>query len=250
MKWSLRSERETLSGRLVAAQIYAWDGDQNIYIVPDTLFQHLLINRHGQINAPSEDRPRSPPEIECEVEILDRYEKDYLAGVRDLIGCTVNAAGVWVDDDGHDGKTELHPLDALWGVLPRKKWPAWTRQLRPLLGERLRKARRVKKPGAAAMQVYRLVAGSDDSFARHAPLTDQTRAVEVVLEFPPKPAAGWRPKWRPSFKVRHNMSFTDQLVASATKAVLKLTLTAKSYLDGGPGVLVGEIATFWTPPKP
>ena len=247
-KWTLRSPMELLVGTLVDAEIYLWDGDQNVFIVPDPAYRRLLVNRHGKENKPDESIDGSPTVVECEVEILDRYEHDYLDAVRSLCGLKVSALGVWVDDDGHDSKTELHPLDALWGLLPQDRWPPWITEFLAIFGQQA--ADHAWQRDAPPVAIYRVVAGSDDSFVNHPPLTDETRAVTLTFPFAPSPGPGWTPAWLPKFTVRHAVSFVDMTADLGTTAALVLKVEAKSYCDGGPGALVGDVVTYWKPPQP
>lgn len=245
-KWTLRSPMELLVGTLVYAEIYPWDGDHNVFIVPDTAYESLLTNRHGKKNKPDESIHGSPTVVECEVEILDRYEHDYLAAVRSLYGLQVSALGVWVDDDGHDGKTELHPLDTLWGLVPQDRWPQWITEFLAIFKTKATNHESLDSP---PVSIYRVVAGSDDSFLNHPLLADETRAVTLTFPFPPSPGPGWTPAWLPKFTVRHAVSFVDMTADLGTTAALVLKVEAKSYRDGGPGALVGDVVTYWKPPQ-
>lgn len=74
------------------------DGDWNIHVNP--FDKSFLKNRSGRVNADGL----------IELEVNSRGNPSDLAA-RFPIGTRVEASGAWVDDTGHDGKTELHPVD-------------------------------------------------------------------------------------------------------------------------------------------
>jgi hypothetical protein len=73
------------------------DGDWNIYVVPDD--GSVLKNRAGQANSNGE----------IEFEINTRGRPSDLAN-HFPVGSRIEGYGEWVEDTGHDNKTELHPL--------------------------------------------------------------------------------------------------------------------------------------------
>jgi len=243
-KWKLRRSSEKIIGTLTSATIYGLDGDQCVFIRPRADFDWILRNEAGAMNKGGQ--------IECEVEILDRYENEYLEAVRTLVGRDVAAHGVWVEDIPHDAKTELHPLDAIVGQLPAGGG------LESLI-------RAAKKEDDAdpkeigAISVYRIVAGADDSWVQHPPRSDETRWIQLTVPFPPRPNQkpkkvppapvphGWKPKWQPKFKVRQAIDMVDLLADDGEEATLTLRVAPRSYKSGGPGALVMDVATFWVP---
>src|SRR5581483_11880215 len=50
-------------------------------------------------------------QIECEINVPSDGRDQYEAWVRSMIGLSVTAQGVYVDDTGERDKSELHPLD-------------------------------------------------------------------------------------------------------------------------------------------
>lgn len=128
-KWSLREYSRLLIGNLENVYVTApgahwWDysdGDTNIVIEPDDDHQELLINRFG--------RPNANGKIECEVNIPEDRRDQYTNWVSSMIGTTVMAIGVYVDDDGHGHKTELHPMDLIVGRVTRSLTSDWISRL-------------------------------------------------------------------------------------------------------------------------
>jgi hypothetical protein len=78
-------------------------------------FQVLLINRFG--------KPNSNGKLECEIHVSDERRDHHLAWLRSLSGTEVTAHGVWVNDTGHHDKTELHPLDVVFGPVTASIMP-------------------------------------------------------------------------------------------------------------------------------
>ena len=236
-KWKVTRPSVLVRGKITKAEIYWLDGDQNIHLVPEPEFGWTLTSENGQANADGK--------IECEVEILDRYEHDYLDAVRSMGGRPVAAYGVWVQDLAHPPKTELHPVDALVCRMPDAA----------ALAEAIKDAGKRRQPpkDVRVVWVHRVVAGSDDSWVDHPPFSDVTRSTAVTIPFPPMPdlpapgGLGWTPRWEPKFKVRAAVDIIDSLAVEPASATLTLRISAKSYTDGGPGALVMDVATFWTP---
>jgi hypothetical protein len=61
------------------------------------------------------------PVLECEIHVGSDWRNQYGDWVRSLTGGEVTAQGVWVDDDGHESKTELHPMDVIFGSITASK---------------------------------------------------------------------------------------------------------------------------------
>src|SRR5262249_35560002 len=117
-KWFLRdwgSPQRGLVGTLPdvhdrSGVLYGGGNDPHLEIVPrpEREFQDLLKNRF------------TPPQanknglIECEVNVGSDWRSQFEFFVNSLVGREVTAQGVFVDDDGHDSKTELHPVDVIF----------------------------------------------------------------------------------------------------------------------------------------
>jgi hypothetical protein len=70
--------------------------------------------------------------VDCEVSVTedgDRRSK-YQAWGSSLVGSEVVAKGVFVEDEGHDNKTELHPMDIIVAPVGASRLPTdWIGQL-------------------------------------------------------------------------------------------------------------------------
>lgn len=101
------------------------DGDWNIFVMPDPGYSWILKNLAGDKNSATIPAVcgitfpnwflQSPTSlIECEVK--SSHPSDGI-DLRNYFyaGMKVQARGYWVDDGGHDDKTELHPLLSIWG---------------------------------------------------------------------------------------------------------------------------------------
>jgi hypothetical protein len=220
------------------------DGDTNVTIVPraDEANQALLRNRRG--------RPNDGGVIECEVHL---YRDDHIDGPRiyedwvgSLIGVEVTAKGVFVEDEGHDDKTELHPLDILYGQVGQSRLPGdWIGQLAQRRGLQV----------GVSLFAYRFAAAADDR--KHGaflgtPLAQWTRPTSVTLAVPPRPGGDSQ---FPAAEVQIGFQLNattevSTLVDAAGAGVANLTVTClgKNYSDGGvPGFVIGEVATYWSP---
>src|SRR5215218_4703487 len=132
-KWYLKdwqAPQRIVVGKLIEARPsegFTNDGDTNLFIEPKVdpdndnpnIYRMLLINRFDSVN--------SDGLLECEVNLgvkidgqtVISWKEPHLAWVRSLVGGEVTAQGIWVDDDGHDSKTELHPMDVVFGSVTR-----------------------------------------------------------------------------------------------------------------------------------
>jgi HYDIN/CFA65/VesB-like, Ig-like domain len=126
-KWFLRdwtSPQRVLIGTLTDVHdssgiLDGGDNDTNLEIVPrpEPEFQDLLKNR------------QTPPQvnknglIECEVNVGSDWRSQYEFFVNSLVGREVTAQGVFVDDDGHGSKTELHPMDVIFARVADSQLP-------------------------------------------------------------------------------------------------------------------------------
>jgi hypothetical protein len=235
--WALRSPRKTLVGRLEQVYVssgFGEDRDTNFKIVPISEYEELLINRHG--------KPNAEGFMWCEVQVMGLFREKFGSWINGLIGGTVIARGVWVDDTGHDDTTELHPLDLISGPVTSSisSTGDWIAKL----------AFENNKQVGVSLFAYRFAAASDtrDSlFFAGPPLAGETRGTAVTLDFPPQPAA--EPQRSIGWKIELAFNAEAEVTALDTPTGTKLRIGArcKAQGDGGPGVVLGEAAAYWRP---
>lgn len=252
--WVLRdinSPLRTLVGTLT--EVYnsdglVGDGDTNVKIVPvpDEPNTTLLKNRKGVDNRDGT--------IECEVNVTEDGDarSHYESWVSSMIGAEVTAKGVYVDDEGHHDKTEIHPVDLIVARVNGSALPTdWIADV----------AAQHHLQVGIGLFAYRYAAASDDrdGVAWGAPpLAKQTRTTSVTLPFPSRPGSTRFPiagtttpqVERRSGGARHAGSHIDMTVTGDT-ASAELVVTVKAVDHGGPGFDLGELALYWvrsTPP--
>lgn len=222
------------------------DGDTNLEITPDNA--DLL--REGQTV------------LECEINVGGGHEGHYEDWVRSLINGTLNpdgtigskvtAQGVWVEDLGHGGKTELHPMDVVFGSVPASRLPGdW-------IGDVAAGHGLVVGQGLLA---YRFAVASDDragEFQSAPPLAPYTRPVTFSLPFPPQPAEGLsvpRHELRLDLSDNGTIEISDPVADGGGGTVLPVTVTCVAAYDDpapgaddqNPGAVTGEIVAYWVP---
>jgi hypothetical protein len=250
-KWFLRfwtDPQRTLVGTLrdvhdSSGLLDGGDNDTNLEIEPGSKpeFQDLLKNRQGN---PNKAKDGQPPVVECEVNVGSDWRSQFEFFVNSLVGREVTAQGVFVDDDGHDSKTELHPMDVIFARVEDSQLPGdW---IGALAGQR----------GLVLDQslfVTRFAAASDDReglVLSGPPLASWDRPTTITLPLPPvPPGTGWVPDF--SLQVlRQDKATINPAVAEdpdgSGNLVIKVTITCQGRDYGGPGVAMGEIGTFWT----
>ena len=238
---SLAPERRmvgTISNVHIATDGVGHDDDTDFDIEPrsEGEFQALLINRF--------DKPNENGKLECEIHVSDARRDQHLAWVRSLSGTEVTAHGVWVNDTAHEDKTELHPLDVVFGPVTASIMPGdW---IGALAGER-------GLVVGATMLAFRFAAASDNRgnlFNRaKPPLSRQTRPITFNLPFPPRPDGNSvaRSEHR-TFLVEHaSIESADPDDLSGT-IVQPVTVTCLDRDHGGPGIMLGELVTHWAAP--
>jgi HYDIN/CFA65/VesB family protein len=246
-KWFLRfwtDPQRTLVGTLTNVHdssgiLDGGDNDTNLEIVPrpEPEFQELLKNRHipAQVNANGL--------IECEINVGSDWRSQFEFFVNSLVGREVTAQGVFVDDDGHDSKTELHPMDVIFARVDDSQLPGdWIGALAAQRGLVLDQS----------LFVTRFAAASDDReglVLSGPPLASWDRPTTIELPLPPVPPGdGWVPDF--SLQVlRQDKATVDTAVVEdplTGNLVVQVTITCQGRDYGGPGVAMGEIGTFWT----
>ena len=248
-KWFLedwRSPQRVLVGKLrnvhdSSGILDGGDNDTNLEIEPRADFVGLLTNRHGRDNQPQDGQPSV---VECEVNVGSDWRSQFEFFVNSLVDREVTAQGVFVDDDGHDSKTELHPVDVIFARVDDSQLPGdWIGALAAQRGLVLDQS----------LFVTRFAAASDDReglVLSGPPLASWDRPTTIALPLPPvPPGTGWVPDF--SLQVlRQDKATIDTAVAGdpqdSGNLVIQVTITCQGRDYGGPGVAMGEIGTFWT----
>jgi HYDIN/CFA65/VesB-like, Ig-like domain len=247
-KWFLRdwrSPQRVLVGKLndvhdSSGILDGGDNDTNLEIVPRGDFAGLLENRHNQ---PNKAKDGQPPVIECEVNVGSDWRSQYEFFVNSLVDREVTAQGVFVDDDGHDSKTELHPMDVIFARVDDSQLPGdWIGALAARRGLVLNQS----------LFVTRFAAASDDRegvVLSGPPLASWDRPTTITLPLPPvPPGTGWVPDFSLQI-MRQEKATVDTAVVGdkgSDSQAIQLTITCQGRDYGGPGVVMGEIGTFWT----
>lgn len=237
-KWTQRNRSRELVGTLERVYVTSgWfeDHDSNLVIRPDADHQGLLVNRHGQRNANGT--------MFCEVQVSGLWRGAFTRWVSSMIGSTVTATGVYVDDDGHDSSTELHPLDLVVGPVTSSlssgdDWIA-------------KRAVDSNVIVGVSLFAYRYAAASDTRkglFFQGPPLWNVTRSARILLPFPPRP--GPEPEWHPvfsnRFEISENAHSGHDVVGGGVDPKLEIDVTCKARGHGGPAVVLGEAVALWS----
>jgi hypothetical protein len=233
-KWVLRdwkSPERTVVGTLT--KLYnASDGDTNVQIRANDASQHLLRNRHGGRNT-------DLGIIECEINVVGDGRDQYEDWVRSMLGLEVTAKGVWVDDDDHNSKTELHPMDLIVASIDGSLIPDW-------IGEFGRRRGLVL---GTSMLAFRFAAASDDReglLASGPPLVEWDRPTSISLAVPPRPAGGFG--WFEAAELKIFKSLNAVTDTSPRPQLIDLEITCNGRDYGGPGYSLGEVVTYWASP--
>jgi len=252
-KWVLRSESEILAGTLQRVYVpsgFTSDGDTNLVIAPDPAHQGLLVNRHGRRNGNAT--------MECEVNVTDSIARLWWRPLFNrwadsMMFTPISLVGVYVDDDGHDSKTELHPVDLIVGrvdqpLVPHD--PSWWISRRA--AERGLHVVPLDNPDSVTgelLYAYRFLASSDDRAGiAGPPLSMTTRTVSLHVAMPPAPGPTWTPY------AAHSLAFIDHAEVSVgvsttgTRHRVRITVTCQAATQGGPGIVLGEVAAYWKNP--
>jgi hypothetical protein len=83
------------------------DGDSGFNIRPNDPYYYVLKNQDDQWN--------DAVQIECEINVWPQFRTEHANRISSMASSEITASGVWVEDTGHDYKTELHPLDTIYG---------------------------------------------------------------------------------------------------------------------------------------
>jgi hypothetical protein len=234
------------------------DGDTGFNIQPDAPFRYILKNHLDDWNEDGK--------IHCEINVWPQWRTDHGLWVASMSAWKVTAAGVWVEDTGHDdNKTELHPVDvvfgridgALGGSLISEDWIHEIEASRHLIRDQSLFLFRF----AIATDVRAFFPIDDQSDGRP-PLAGMTRPVTFTPALPTKPPSHFFDPWEPAWEMR--TALTHGTIVDIHTAVrlddsggklLDITITPQSLTDEeyeagtttdqGAAVLLGEFVTFW-----
>jgi Abnormal spindle-like microcephaly-assoc'd, ASPM-SPD-2-Hydin len=234
--WFVRDENSpvrTMVGTLT--DVYnADDGDTNLVIVPNADSAPLLANRHGMDNITGT--------IECEINVTEdgNGRSSYESWVASMVGMEVTAQGVYVDDTGHEDKTELHPTDILVVRVDRSAQPQdWIGELAAQHGLQV----------GGGLFAYRYAAASDDRDdglnGGWPPFSRQTRVTTVKLPFPIRPVGAVSPEIEARSAEARNAASHIDLDVTGDPASATLVVTVKADGHGGPGFDLAEVALYW-----
>ena len=244
------TQQRWLTGILTEAHVSDSDDDTSLFITPDPVDQasmDLLVNHNGDANVGGQ--------VECEVNVQDNWRDRHLTWVKSLVSTDpahpvrVMAAGIWVDDTGHQDKTELHPLDVIFGEVTSSLLAEdWIGELAAAQGL-------VVGQGLFA---FRFAAATDVRQAGEPrpPLAAVTREFTIPVPMPTRPGGGHTPAWNLRSDLDSGvLSFFGTPHSDGTFLDFTFTLKARQIMqfvdpDDGPAVFLGEIATFWGPPEP
>jgi hypothetical protein len=228
------------------------DGDSGFYIRPNDPYYYILKNRDDQWN--------DAVQIECEINVWPQFRTEHANWISSMASSEITASGVWVEDTGHDNKTELHPLDIIYGRVHRSMITGnWLRDLEAN-GYRLDVNMYLFR-FAMATDVRALFSFDDQSDGRP-PLAGTTRPVTFTPELPPRPPflQGLVPSWdmrthRTNGTILGNRTSVRVVCG---EEVLDVTITPQSVSDeqfnarrvNPAAVLLGEFITFWSLQRP
>jgi hypothetical protein len=242
-KWTLLSPQRTLVGRL--HRVYepsGWfeDHDTNFVVSPAQEYAALLVNHAGVRNKSGS----MELEVQAVFTLQMRHRPEFESWAHGMVDHTVTASGVWVEDDKHDQRTELHPVDIVAAptevsLLPGPDWLA------------KRAADRHLAVGTT-LRAYRYIAASDTRrgsfgglFFEGPPLARTTRTATITLALPQRPGPTWTPFVAHRAGTTENAQVTVDLENSTGTPRARVAVACKAVGSGGPGVALGEIAAYW-----
>jgi hypothetical protein len=156
-----------------------------------------------------------------------------------MIGHEITAIGVYVDDTGHDDKTEIHPMDLIVTRIDVSALPQdWIGDV----------ARQHGLQVGAGLLAYRYAAASDDRggvFFESPPLAKQTRSTSITLPFPARQAGAISPQVEVRGGGARNAASHIDVEVVGDVASADLVVTVKAVDSGGPGFDLGEVALYW-----
>jgi hypothetical protein len=235
------------------------DGDTGFMIRPTRPFYYVLKNKDDQWNA--------DVKIECEINVWPQLRSEHGNWIDSMSSShittlgEVTAVGVWVEDTGHNNKTELHPVDVVFGRVESSLIAEdWLNDL--IVNENLKIGISLYLFRFAIATDVRAFFPFDDQSSGRPPLAGVTRPVTFTSDFPPPPSTlvGIRePAWRIRRAVTHGTILDTQTAVRSDcgNKVLDITITPQSLTDAefdaqttsdqGAAVLLGEFVTYWGP---
>jgi hypothetical protein len=209
------------------------------------------MNHTGALNADGN--------VECEINVWSGFRSQHQEWVASLLDGDrqVTAIGIWVEDTGHNDKTELHPVDVVFGAITSSLIPGdWISQLAADRGLQV----------GASMKAFRFALASDVrgfglfALSERPPFAGDTRDVTFEVDLPQRPTdTNLVPTWDMKLSLDNTSTVRAGWRPTGGQQVLEVTATLQSLTDldflspvtaGPPGVLLGEIVTYWGPPPP
>jgi hypothetical protein len=219
---TLQGVAGTLS-RMPSPQIKE-DGIFGAWLVPDD--KSVLNNRKAARN--------KNDMLELRLRLPEAQATAYLNAVKSLADRKVWATGALVNDDGKEGKAELHPVDVIWGRLPAEMYPEWVKGMMTTL-----------RDPATEVQVFRLAASSDASKSGAPAPASSERTVKLIFPYPAKGGAP-NPELKYEIKSTGALNADFQLNHERIRERLELVLNLKpAKAEGGPVVFVADLVIFW-----
>ncbi|HET7001510.1 MAG TPA: hypothetical protein VFI33_09380, partial [Puia sp.] len=203
------------------------DGDFCIEFKPDPAYNGLLFNRYNDVNGTLF--------IELEIEVENEYSNKFTVAALEFLDQPVTAIGVYINDDGHDSKTELHPLDCLYGDLPQSQWPAWTIEKRSNL------------PSDYGFKVIRFLSAGDDSWGLHPPKSMEQRTINVHIAMPtPDTGKTHLYDWTSRIGTEDSAYLDTFDIVKNPKADGCFEFNVTPYRTGfGPSTIMVDFAVWW-----
>jgi hypothetical protein len=211
-----------IAGKLTGIPGVGPEGDFSARLVPDD--KQYLLNRNKVANASGH--------IDLKVKLDPAGRQAFSQAVQSMQGKPLFVSGVLVNDDSQGGRAEIHPLDMIYSPLDPDQYPSWFKAIQGNL----------KDPNAVL--VYRVVAATDASKSNKPPKSEESRAMNAVFPYPPKPNF---PKIKIDFEVRAslNLKADFRLNNNTMKQRVELDLGLETIQENGPGVFVGELVVSW-----
>jgi hypothetical protein len=229
------------------------DGDTGIFIRPDDPFLYILKNRNDEWN---ED-----VQIDCEINVWPKWRTDHGNWVKSMLPVKpedkFTAAGVWVEDNGHDDKTELHPVDLVFARVHNSLISEdWLNSL--AVNRNLRLDQNLNLYRFAIATDVRGFFPIDDRSDGRPPLAGRTRPVTFTpaLPEPPLNIDLGEPSWEMRTALTHGtiLDIHTTVKIECGQKVLEVSITPQSLTDEefiagttsdqGAAVLLGEFVTF------
>jgi len=198
------------------------EGDFSVWFLPED--KKYLANRHGS--------PNPNGLLELKVKLADAQAQAFLEAAKTMEGERIFVSGVLANDEEHDSKALVQPLDLIYTQLPAGKFPAWFQAIVPNL------------PGPQVPVAFKVIAASDASKSKKPPRWEETRALKAFFPYPEKPAL---PKIKMDFEMRKVADLRTEfhLSPEPMKSRILMDLSVESASKDGPGLFVGDFVAYW-----